>query len=165
MYWLFGVVIGAVVLVLLVLTVINFKRYAWLVILVFVLLIAAISIFYLYESDIAASKDAFSASDIVLSEAQLTPSHGSYYQFSATIKNLSTVKQLAAIEVLIDLLECTGDGSDRHCEVSESSQKQIKLRLLASDAKRVESYIAFSNIAIERADDQWRYTLIRGIGR
>ena len=165
MYWLIGVVIGVVVLVLLVLTVVNFKRYAWLIILIFALLIAAISAFYFYESDIAERHKAFDASDIVLSKAQLSPSHGSYYRFSVTVDNLSAVQQLAAIEVLIDLLDCTGEGPDRQCEVSESSQKQINLRLLAADSKRVESYIPFSSIAIERADDQWRYTLIRGIGR
>ncbi len=165
MYWLFGVIIGAVVLLLLVLIFANFRRYRWLIILVVALLLATLSILYLRDSDDASARDGFSLENIVLGKAELSPSHGSYYRFSVSVENLSINQQLAAMEVLIELLDCIGSGSDRQCEVSESNEKRINLRLLATDAKRVESYIAFSNIAVERADDQWRYTLIRGIGR
>ncbi|MBL4850717.1 MAG: hypothetical protein JKY90_00315 [Gammaproteobacteria bacterium] len=165
MYWLFGVIIGAVVLLLLVLIFANFRRYTWLIILVVALLLATLSILYLRDSDDASARDYFSLENIVLGKAELSPSHGSYYRFSVSVENLAINQQLAAMEVLIELLDCIGSGPNRQCEVSESNEKRINLRLLATNAKRVESYIAFSNIAIERADDQWRYTLIRGIGR
>ncbi len=165
MYWLFGVIIGAVVLLLLVLIFANFRRYTWLIILVVALLLVILGILYLRDSDDASARNDFSSADIILAKADLSPSHGSYYRFAVSVENLSINQQLAAIEVLIELLDCIGEGSDRQCEVRESNEKRINLRLLASDSKRVESYIVFSDIAVERTDDQWRYTLIRGIGR
>lgn len=164
MYWLFGVVVGAVVVLLLVLTVAKFRRYAWLVIVVVALLVALISVLYLRDSDDSSERNAFNIDDIVLSNAELSPSHGSYYRFSVSVENLSANQQLAAIEVMVQLLDCAGEGADRQCDVSEQSEKRINLRLLASSSKRIEAYVPFSSIAIERADDQWQYSLIRGIG-
>jgi hypothetical protein len=163
MYWLFGVVIGAAVLLLLVLTAVNFKRYAWLIAAIFVLLVVLISALYLRDTSDSVDRDAFNEADLVLSNAQLSPSHGSYYQFALSVENLSMNKQLAAIDVLVELLECTDDASP--CEVTEASEERINLRLLAGKSKRVEAYVVFSNIAIERADNEWKYTLIRALGR
>ncbi len=165
MHWLFGVVIGAVVLVLLILTVVNFRRYSWLIVLVFVLFFGALGTFFLRDSGDGERRHVFDVNDIVLTNAELSPSHGSYYRFSVSVQNLSPDKPLAAIEVLIELLDCSDEGAERECTVSESSQQRINLRLLAADSKRIEAYIPFANIAVERADNQWRYKLIRGIGR
>lgn len=163
MYWLFGVVIGVAVLLLLVLTVVNFKRYAWLIGAIFVLLVVLIGTLYLRDTSDSADRDAFDEADLVLSNAQLSPSHGSYYQFAVSVENLSTNQQLAAIDVLVELLECTDEAVP--CEVTETSEERINLRLLAGKSKRVEAYVVFSNIAVERADNQWKYTLVRAIGR
>jgi len=165
MYWLFGVITGAVVLLLVVLTVINFRRYTWLIAVIFALLVALISVLYLRDSDESAARDAFSLDDVALSKAELRPSHGSYYQFAVSVENLSINHQLAAIEVLVELLDCVGKVADKQCEVVEASEKRINLRLLAGNSKRIEAYVPFSNIAVERTADQWRYTLIRGVGR
>lgn len=165
MYWLFGVVIGVVVLVLLVLTIINFKRYAWQIILLVVVLVAALGFFYWHNSDEVNRTEDFALDKIKLSQAELTPSHGSYYQFAVDVDNLSDNEQLAAIEVLIELLDCADGATGDDCVVTESSAKHIKLRLLATDSKRVEAYIPFSEMAVERDAQQWRYNLVRGISR
>lgn len=163
MYWLFGVVIGAAVLLLLVLTLVNFKRYAWLIVTIFVLLVALISTLYLRDTSDSTTRDAFDQNDLVLTNAQLTPSHGSYYQFALSVENLSTNQQLAALDVLVELLDCGDDVAP--CEVTESSEERINLRLLAGKSKRIEAYVVFSNIAVERADTEWRYSIIRAISR
>ena len=165
MYWLFGVVIGVVVLVLLALTVINFKRHAWPIIVTFALLVIVLIVLYLRNYDDDIRFNVFNPDEIVLTKPQLQPSHGSYYRFAVTVDNLSERLQLAAIEVRIELLDCLGEGDERHCETSEMSEQRINVRLFAGGSKRVEAYVPFSAMAIERADEQWRYTLIRGIGR
>ncbi len=165
MYWLFGLVIGVVVLVLLVLTVINFKRYAWLIILLVLVLIGALSLLYWSDQSDGARTPEFSDNDLSLTNASLVPSHGSFYRFAVEVDNLSSSRQLAAIEVLIELLDCKDLATSGSCEVTESQQKLIKMRLLAASNKRVEAYVSFKDIAVERSPEQWRYELVRGIAQ
>lgn len=164
MHWLSGIVIGIVVIALLVITMLNFRRYSWVILASFLVLLAIVVSLYVYDTRDKVGRASLDPGDIVLSDATLQPSHGSYYRFSAQVSNRSQ-RHLAAIDVVIELLDCEDGDQTTACTLSESAEKRIKVRLDKGGGKQVSAYVPFSALAVIRAENEWRYRVVRGIGR
>ncbi len=152
-----GLIAGLIVCLLLLFSIVKYRKYALYLLLVTVIIVFIEQSLMYYEQQRERYTDAKRETQhIQLINEKLTVSHGNYYAFSAVLSNLSSQFKLREIILQIDFLNC----QHHPCQVIESQRVTIRAYLDRGMSKKIKANVARSTLAQPLQQEEWQYTIV-----